>query len=327
MSALLAVEGLAKSFPVAAGWGVKAASLQAVDDVWLDLDAGETLGIVGESGCGKTTLARLVLRLLAPSAGRIVFDGVDVTRADERALAAMRRTMQVVFQDPFGSLDPRGRVGAIVAEPLINLGWDRARIRARVGEVLDLVGLPAEYASRYPHAFSGGQRQRIGIARALAPDPRLVVCDEAVSALDVSIQAQVLNLLGDIQARLGVAYLFISHNLAVVRQVSHRVAVMYLGRVVELSPEAALFDRPLHPYTALLIAAVPEPDPTLGFRGAPIQGELPSPLDPPPGCPFHPRCPIADSRCRVEPPAFREAAPGRFVRCHRPGELTPKGTA
>ena len=327
MSALLAVEGVSKTFPVAAGFGRRPDALRAVDDVSLELAAGETVAVVGESGCGKTTLARLVLRLLEPSGGRILFDGADVTHAPETALRGLRAAMQVVFQDPFGSLDPRWRVEAIVGEPLAALGWDRARIRARVGEVLGLVGLPAEYAGRYPHAFSGGQRQRIGLARALAPAPRMIVCDEAVSALDVSIQAQVLNLLRDLQERLGIAYLFISHNLAVVRQVSHRVAVMYLGRVVELADEASLFARPLHPYTALLIAAVPEPDPARGFIEAPIQGELPSPLDPPPGCPFHPRCPIAVARCRVEKPEFREAAPGRFVRCHRPGEFVAGGAA
>ncbi|MBL8699043.1 MAG: ATP-binding cassette domain-containing protein [Alphaproteobacteria bacterium] len=315
MSGLLEVAGLTKRF--VAG-GVRFA---AVDDVSLGVGAGETLGIVGESGCGKTTLARMILRLTASDGGTIRFEGRDVTAAGEGELRALRQAMQVVFQDPFSSLDPRWRVRAIIAEPLVNLGWDKPRIAARVAEVMRLVGLPPDYADRYPHAFSGGQRQRIGIARALAPGPRLIVCDEAVSALDVSIQAQVLNLLRDAQAQLGLALLFISHNLAVVRQISDRVAVMYLGRVVELAPEAELFDRPLHPYTALLLAAVPEPDPALGFRGARLEGELPSPLAPPPGCPFHPRCPVARDRCRVEPPGFAPASGRRWVRCHFPGEI------
>ncbi len=315
MTSLLEVAGITKRFAVG---GIRFA---AVDDVSLHVDAGETLGIVGESGCGKTTLARVILKLVASDGGTIRFGGQDVTHAGEAELRRLRQELQVVFQDPFSSLNPRWRVDAIIAEPLTNLGWDCARIAARVAEVMAMVALPAEYGRRYPHAFSGGQRQRIGIARALAPGPRMIVCDEAVSALDVSIQAQVLNLLKDAQAQLGLALLFISHNLAVVRQISDRVAVMYLGRVVELASDAALFERPLHPYTALLLAAVPEPDPSLGFRGAPLEGELPSPLAPPPGCPFHPRCPAMRERCRSEPPAYREIEPGRFVRCHFPGEV------
>ena len=317
---LLAVDGLERRFAVNASLlGRAAAELRAVDDVGFTLHPGETLGIVGESGCGKTTLSRLVLRLTPPSAGRIVFDGTDITRMGEAELRPLRRHFQAVFQDPFSSLDPRMRVGDIVAEPLRNFGAGRAEARRRVGELLDIVGLPGDAARRYPHSFSGGQRQRIGIARALALRPKLVVCDEAVSALDVSVQAQILNLLGEIQRRFGVALLFISHNLGVVRHVSHRVAVMYLGRFVELASETALFERPLHPYTQALLAAVPEPDPTRrARRRAPI-GEVPSPINPPTGCHFHPRCPRAAADCRTTAPALRELEPGRFVRCHYPG--------
>ena len=298
--------------------------LRAVDGVSLRMQAGKTLGIVGESGCGKTTLGRAILRLLAPTSGTIRFEGRDITHATGAELAPMRRALQAIFQDPFGSLNPRLRVRDIVGEPLVNLGWPRARVEARVAEVMRIVGLPPEYATRYPHAFSGGQRQRIGIARALAPSPRLIVCDEAVSALDVSIQAQILNLLKDVQAEFGVAYLFVSHNLAVVRHLSHRVAVMYLGRIVELSDEASLFAAPLHPYTAALIAAVPEPDPTRALGPPALEGDLPSPLSPPSGCAFRTRCPIAAERCRHEAPALAEHVPGRFVRCHFPGTYRVK---
>ncbi len=327
MSALLEISDLAKRFVVRTdALGRTTHELRAVEDVTLTLDTGETLGIVGESGCGKTTLGRMVLRLLEPTSGTIRFDGREITHLPENELRAMRQAFQVVFQDPFSSLNPRMRVRDIIGEPLRNLGWPRAKIVARVEEVMAIVGLPAEYMVRYPHAFSGGQRQRIGIARALAPSPRLIVCDEAVSALDVSIQAQVLNLLKDVQERFGLALLFISHNLAVVRHLSHRIAVMYLGRVVELAAEDALFRRPLHPYTVALIAAVPEPDPAIRNRHVPVEGELPSPLNPPPGCTFHPRCPAAQDRCRQESPAFTEPEAGRFVRCHYPGSVTPMET-
>ncbi|MSP87497.1 MAG: ABC transporter ATP-binding protein [Alphaproteobacteria bacterium] len=295
------------------------AKLRAVDDLSFAIAPGETLGLVGESGCGKTTVGRLILRLVEPTSGRIAFDGIDITHLDEKAMRPLRQHIQVVFQDPFSSLNPRLRVRDVIGEPLRNLGWDTTRIEQRVAELMGIVGLPAEYMTRYPHAFSGGQRQRIGIARALALRPRFIVCDEAVSALDVSIQAQILNLLADIQRQFDLTLLFISHNLGVVRHVCHRIAVMYLGQMVELAGENDLFTQPLHPYTQALIAAVPEPDPaTRGRRGA-LQGEIPSPIAPPPGCRFHTRCPRAEARCKSEIPQFREAEPGRFVRCHFPG--------
>jgi len=320
MSALLEVRNLTKEFPVGADvLGRPKALLRAVDDISFDVLPGETLGFVGESGCGKTTVGRLALRLLTPTAGTIRFDGEDITALTEREMRPKRRHLQVVFQDPYSSLNPRLMVRDIIGEPLRNFGFSRAQIDARVAELMRIVGLPPEYRSRYPHAFSGGQRQRIGIARALAVSPKLIVCDEAVSALDVSIQAQILNLLSDLQAQFGMALLFISHNLGVVRHVSHRIAVMYLGRLVELSDEDALFERPLHPYTAALIAAVPEPDPATRGTLSILPGEIPSPLNPPPGCPFNTRCPKAEARCRAELPEFHEIEPRRWVRCHFPG--------
>jgi oligopeptide/dipeptide ABC transporter ATP-binding protein len=288
-----------------------------VDDVTFHIGPGETLGLVGESGCGKTTVGRLILRLLPVTAGRIVFDGQDVTHLPERRLREFRRQVQVVFQDPYSSLNPRLTVRDIVGEPLRNFGASRRAAAARVAELLDTVGLPAAYMGRYPHAFSGGQRQRIGIARALALGPRLLVCDEAVSSLDVSVQAQILNLLADLQQELGLALLFISHNLAVVRHLSHRVAVMYLGRLVEIAPEAALFEHPRHPYTRALLAAVPEAGPD-AVLPAVLPGEIPSPLDPPPGCRFQTRCPRAEARCEAAEPTLTEEAPGHWVRCYFP---------
>ena len=316
---LLEVEHLTKDFVVERGWlGRPRAVLRAVDDVSFAVGPGETLGLVGESGCGKTTVGRLCLRLLAPTAGRIRFGGQDITEAPERVLRPLRRDLQVVFQDPYSSLNPRLRVREIVAEPLRNYGASRREAAARVEELLATVGLPADTVLRHPHALSGGQRQRVGIARALALGPRLVICDEAVSALDVSVQAQILTLLGDIQRQLHLALVFISHNLGAVRHLSRRVAVMYLGRLVEVADEGALFADPRHPYTRALIAAVPEPGPGAP-PPAPLAGELPSPLSPPAGCHFHTRCPKAEETCRRLDPELREERPGHFVRCHFPG--------
>ena len=317
---LLDVVDLTKDFPVRArGLLGGKAWLRAVAGVSFTLAPGETLGIVGESGCGKSTLGRLVLRLLAPTSGKIHFDGRDISALSEPEMRPLRRDLQVVFQDPFSSLNPRLKVRDIVAEPLENAYIGRREIARRVAEVLELVGLRADAMDRYPHAFSGGQRQRIGIARALALRPRLLVCDEAVSALDVSIQAQILNLLLDLQRELGLALLFISHNLAVVRYVSQRIAVMYLGRFVEVADQEDLFERPQHPYTQALIAAVPEPDPSRRLQRTVPRGDIPSPIDPPSGCAFHPRCPRAAERCRREPPDLGPSAIGGLVRCHFPG--------
>ncbi|MEM7446448.1 MAG: oligopeptide/dipeptide ABC transporter ATP-binding protein, partial [Pseudomonadota bacterium] len=303
--------------------GAASASLRAVHNVSFAMEQGETLGVVGESGCGKTTLGRLILRLLEPTAGRILFDGREITHLSQRQLRGLRQDIQVVFQDPFSSLNPRLTVRSIIGEPLSNFGYSAKEITARVGEVMEVVGLQPDTMDRNPHAFSGGQRQRIGIARALALRPKLIVCDEAVSALDVSIQAQILNLLSDIQREFGLTLLFISHNLGVIRHVSHRIAVMYLGEIVELAPESDLFENPLHPYTAALISAVPEADIHDQSDRVPLDGEIPSPVNPPLGCPFHTRCPIVRPRCSVDVPEYREWEPGRRVRCHYPGEAMP----
>jgi oligopeptide transport system ATP-binding protein len=321
---VLEVEGLVKHFPVHKGVLARVVGqVQAVDGVSFTLHPGETLGLVGESGCGKSTVGRVILRLIAPTAGTIRLKGRDVTRLPERELRPLRREMQIVFQDPYSSLNPRLPAGTIVGEPLENFGLAGAERRERVARLLETVGLRPEHMARYPYEFSGGQRQRLGLARALALNPSLIVADEPVSALDVSVQAQVLNLMIDLQERFGLAYLFISHDLAVVEHVAHRVAVMYLGKIVELTDKATLFRQPLHPYTEALLAAAPVADPSLARERLIIEGDVPSPMNPPPGCRFHTRCPYAVARCRAEVPALREVAKGHQVACHlREGGVT-----
>jgi len=315
--ALLDLRGLRKSFAVRAGGFGRPLRLVAVDGVDLDVTPGETVGLVGESGCGKSTLARLALRLIEPDEGAIQFEGRDVRALSRGELRALRRRMQIVFQDPYASLNPRMTVGETVGEGLrVHKLARGAELERRVAELLDTVGLTREQASRYPHEFSGGQRQRVGIARALALEPKLIVADEPVSSLDVSIQAQILNLLLELQQRFGLAYLFISHDLRVVRHLSRRVAVMYLGRVVERAAADALFAAPQHPYTQALLSAVPVPEPGAGRRRQVLTGDVPSPIAPPSGCPFHPRCPKAIERCSHEVPALREVRPSHFSACH-----------
>jgi len=319
---LLRVRDLKVHFPLTRGAFIQRqiGSVKAVDGVSFELARGETLGLVGESGCGKTTTGLAVLRMLAPTGGSIAFEGEDITRHDAARMRPIRRRMQMVYQDPYGSLNPRMKVRDIVGEPLVvhGLDGDAARYRERVAALLDMVGLLPDMADRYPHEFSGGQRQRIGIARALALDPRLLVCDEPVSALDVSIQAQVVNLFMDLQKRLSLAYLFIAHDLSVVRHISDRIAVMYLGRIVEIAGRDELYRDPLHPYTKALLAAVPIPDPVLEAARPQqvIAGEVPSVLNPPRGCRFHPRCPMAEARCAQEEPQLRKTPSGRSVACH-----------
>ncbi len=300
----------------------RAATVRAVDGVSFAIQPGETLALVGESGSGKSTVARLALRLIDPSAGSIRFQGTDITRSGERQLRALRRSMQMVFQDPYASLNPRMNVRQILEEPLIVHGLGKAEERHhRVDELLALVNLSPYHGNRYPHEFSGGQRQRIGIARALALEPQLVVCDEPVSALDVSIQAQVVNLLQDLQRRLGLAYLFIAHDLAVVKHMADRVAVMYLGKLMELAPADALFATPRHPYTRMLLSAIPRPDPDYRLERQAVVGELPSPTNPPSGCRFHTRCPYVIARCRTEEPVLTDDSQGHAVACHRADEI------
>jgi peptide/nickel transport system ATP-binding protein len=326
---LLRVERVGRDFDVSRPWlnrvleGEPLRILRAVDDVSFAIRKGETLALVGESGCGKSTVARMIVGLYRPSRGRIVFDGADLS---DPASAPLRRRMQMIFQDPYASLNPRWRVRAIVAEPIVAHGLvpDRATLAARVAELLTQVGLAPEDGDKFPHEFSGGQRQRISIARALSSNPEFLVCDEPTSALDVSVQAQILNLMKDLQDRLGLTYLFISHNLAVVAHIATRVGVMYLGRLVEMNDAKQLFDRPRHPYTRMLIDAIPDLQMT-GKARVPVAGEVPNPLDPPAGCAFHPRCPHADERCRSELPALTALASGSAAACHAvaEGRLAP----
>lgn len=315
---LLEVSDLKKHFPITAGLLQRTVGqVKAVDGVSLTLKEGETLGLVGESGCGKSTTGRMIMRVLEPTSGRIVFNGNDITRLRGKELRSIRRDFQMVFQDPYASLNPKMAINEIISEPLIVNGLANSRqSSARVGELLELVGLRGDDRMRYPHEFSGGQRQRIGIARALAMNPKMIVADEAVSALDVSIQAQILNLMVDLKKQLQLSYIFISHNLAVVRHISDRVAVMYLGHIVEMTDKSALYQNPLHPYTVALLSAAPEPKREGRRERIVLQGDVPSPANPPKGCPFHTRCPRVMDVCRVERPKFQDAGQGHYVACH-----------
>lgn len=313
---LLKVEKLTKHYPLGAGF-LKKTVVRAVEEVSFFVEAGETLCIVGESGCGKSTVARLLMRLVEPTAGRVLIEGIDIAGLKKVALRNWRRRMQMVFQDPYSSLNPRLTAGQIITEPVENFErLSRRQRRALAADLLQKVGLAPEIMYRLPSELSGGQRQRLGIARALSLQPSLIIADEAVSALDVSVQAQILNLLVDLQQEMGIAFIFISHDLSVVEHIGHRVAVMYLGRIVELAPCEALFAKPVHPYTEALIAAAPVPDPTRVRLKAPVEGEVPSPINPPKGCAFHPRCPLVVERCRIEVPRLVPMVDGRSVACH-----------
>ncbi|KXS49486.1 MAG: peptide/nickel transport system ATP-binding protein [Halanaerobium sp. 4-GBenrich] len=316
---LLEVKNLKKYFPVKAGIFKKTvAHVKAVDDISFAVKEGETLGLVGESGCGKSTTGRTILRLLEATAGEVIFEGKSVMDLDKKAMRAIRRDMQIIFQDPYASLNPRMTVADIVGEPLDihKLAKNKKERNEKVREILENVGLGAEYMHRYPHEFSGGQRQRIGVARALAVDPKLIIADEPVSALDVSVQAQVVNLLQDLQKEYGLTYLFIAHDLSVVKHISDRVAVMYLGKIVELTDKHELYSNPKHPYTQSLLSAIPEADPKKKKNRIVLEGDVPSPVDPPSGCRFHPRCPKAFEPCSVKEPEFKEYGDGHFAACH-----------
>ncbi len=333
---LISVRGLRKYFPIHAGWLKKhVGDIKAIEDVSLDIKKGETFGLVGESGSGKSTVARLILRAYSLTAGQILFrqgDGsvVDISTLPERDMRAMRRQMQMIFQDPYSSLNPRMTLLELVGEPMVIHGvGSPAEIRDRVAELLEVVGLRPEFAKRYPHAFSGGQRQRIGIARALALNPSFIAADEAVSALDVSVAAQNINLLQDLQEQFGLTYLFITHDLGMVEHIADRIGVMYLGRLMEVAPTEPIFSTPLHPYTEALLAAVPQPDPrgNRTRKRVPLKGEIANAANPPSGCVFHPRCPYAQPRCAAEEPALRDMGNGRLARCHFAGELALTGVA
>jgi len=331
---LLDVKGLRKFFPIRSGFLRRITGyVRAVDDVTFYINQGETLSLVGESGCGKTTTSRCILRALDPTKGQICFRDendqvIDVASIPKRELRPLRRQMQMIFQDPFSSLNPRMTLFDIVGEPLLVNGMtNRDERTERVAELMGVVGLRPEYMRRFPHAFSGGERQRIGIARALALNPSLVVADEPVSALDVSVQAQILNLMLDLQEQLGLTYLFVAHDLSVVKHISERVAVMYVGKIVEMAETETLFDSPRHPYTEALMSAVPIPDPRLRSKRIPLAGEVADPSNPPPGCYFHPRCSYATDICRVETPIQEEIEPKHYVSCHRAHELSLKGVS
>jgi peptide/nickel transport system ATP-binding protein/oligopeptide transport system ATP-binding protein len=315
---LLQVVDLKKHFPIRGGmFGRASATVHAVDGITFHVDAGETLGLVGESGCGKSTAGKAILKLIDPTSGTVRLMGKRIDSLSRAAMWQHRRDLQVVFQDPYSSLSPRLSAGDIVAEPLTNFGIATgAEARERVAWLFEKVGLRPEQMSKYPHEFSGGQRQRLGIARALAVRPKLIVADEPVSALDVSVQAQVINLLTDLQAEFGVSFLFVAHDLAVVEHISHRVAVMYLGKIVEIADRRTIFARPQHPYTEALLSAAPQPNPRLKKKRIILTGDVPSPINPPPGCRFHTRCPYAEARCRVEEPPIKVLAPGHMVACH-----------
>jgi len=325
---LLEVRHLVKHFPIRQGiiFSRQVGAVQAVDDISFTVHKGETLGLVGESGCGKTTTGRLILRLIEPTSGDIIFDGKNIPQLSKDELRELRKDMQIIFQDPYGSLNPRMTVGDIIGEPLhihkLARGAEREK---RVRELLEVVGLSAFHARRFPHEFSGGQRQRIGIARALAVRPRLIICDEPVSALDVSIQAQVINLLQDLQAEFDLTYIFIAHDLSVVKHISDRVAVMYLGKIVELTDKNELYRNPKHPYTQALLSAIPEADPTIKKERILLKGDVPSPINPPKGCRFHTRCPKVMDICRVEEPKFVDSDGGHFVACHLVPAAEEKG--
>lgn len=316
----LKVQNLVKEFPINGGfWGRQVAAVKAVQDISFEIRKGETLGLVGESGCGKSTLGRCLIRLLDPSSGKIIFNDQDITTIKGEELRALRRKMQIIFQDPYSSLNPRMTIGAIIEEPLIihSLCASEKDLKDRVAQLLETVGLRPEALNRYPHEFSGGQRQRVGIARALAVDPELIICDEPVSALDVSIQAQVINLLMDLQQKLGLTYIFIAHDLKVVEHVSNQVAVMYLGKIVELAEASELYLHPQHPYTKALLSAIPIPDPRAKENRVILHGDVPSPIDPPPGCHFHPRCPQAAEECKTRVPQLENKRPEHVASCYR----------